>query len=73
MALSKPKDNDAMRELTSAKTVKEDVALLMAPYINFEHFLVPAPLSICVLGTYLPITPCSHFLLGRKQFYNGCL
>ena len=55
MALSKPKENDVMRELTSAKTVKDDVALLMAPYINFEHFLIPAPLSICVLGTYLHI------------------
>ena len=62
MALSKPKDNDAMRELTSAKTVKEDVALLMAPYINFEHFLVPAPLSICVLGTYYLLHPAGRAL-----------
>ena len=42
-----------MREMTSAKAIKEDVALLMAPYINFEQFLVPSPMTICVLGRLL--------------------
>ena len=50
MALSKRGDDDVIREMTSAKSVKEDAALLLAPYMNFEEFLVPAPISICVLG-----------------------
>ena len=57
MALRKPKEDDVMqknmREMTSAKAIKEDVALLMAPYINFEQFLVPSPMTICVLGRLL--------------------
>ena len=40
----------AMQELTSGKAIREDVALLMAPHANFEQFLTPAPLSICILG-----------------------
>ena len=50
MALSKQGNDDVIREMTSAKSVKEDAALLLAPYMNFEEFLVPAPISICILG-----------------------
>ena len=50
MALSKQGDDHVIREMTSAKSVKEDAALLLAPYMNYEEFLVPAPISICVLG-----------------------
>ena len=53
MALSKQGDDDVIREMTSAKSVKEDAALLLAPYMNFEEFLVPAPISICVLGEFV--------------------
>ena len=56
MALSRKRGSDDvqknMRELTSAQNIKDDVMLLMAPYINFEQFLVPAPTSICILGKY---------------------
>ena len=39
-----------MRELISPASVKEDAEFLMAPYLNFESFLAPAPMSISVLG-----------------------
>ena len=53
MALSKQGNEDALRQLTSAKSVKEDAELLMAPYLNYESFLTPAPMSICVLGRFV--------------------
>ena len=39
-----------MCELISPTSIKEDAEFLMAPYLNFESFLAPAPMSICVLG-----------------------
>ena len=61
MALSKQGNEDALRQLTSAKSVKEDAELLMAPYLNYESFLIPAPISICVLGRFVPT--CRIFTL----------
>ena len=58
MALSKKRNDDDddddvqknLRELTSAKSIKEDAALLVKSYIDVGQLLVPAPASICVLG-----------------------
>ncbi len=58
----------AMQELTSGKAIREDVALLMAPHANFEQFLTPAPLSICILGKVQnrPILYFWHFIKSNK-------
>ena len=50
MAVRNRGDQELMRELISPASVKEDAEFLMAPYLNFESFLAPAPMSISVLG-----------------------
>ena len=54
MAFSEKRDSDDVQKrmcgLMSGKNIKDDIMLLMDPYINFEEFLVPAATSVCILG-----------------------
>ena len=53
MSVSKQGNEDALRQLTSAKSVKEDAELFMAQDLNYQNFLTHAPMSICVLGRFV--------------------
>ena len=42
-----------MQSLTKSSDVREDIALVMAPHANWEEYLMPAPISIAILGKLL--------------------
>ena len=71
MALSKQGDDDVIKEMTSAKSVKEDAAFLLAPYMSFEEFLVPAPISICVLGEVVYFRVSVRFCLDTGLLFES--
>ncbi|XP_078530755.1 uncharacterized protein LOC144817800 [Lissotriton helveticus] len=51
--------NDAIRSITKAEDVRQDIAQKMAPYANWEEFLMPAPISIAILGELAAISSAS--------------
>ncbi|XP_078533310.1 uncharacterized protein LOC144819215 [Lissotriton helveticus] len=48
--------NDAVRSVTKAEDVRLETELMMKPYANWEEFLVPAPVSIAILGELAAIS-----------------
>ncbi|XP_078533309.1 uncharacterized protein LOC144819212 [Lissotriton helveticus] len=48
--------NDAVRSVTKAEDIRRDTELMMKPYASWEEFLVPAPLSIAILGELAAIS-----------------
>ena len=59
-----------IQSLTKSTDIREDMAIVMAPHSNWEEYLMPAPISIAIIGkaTFLSkfifITQFS-FLLGK--------
>ncbi len=39
-----------MQQLESSANMREDMAMVMAPHANWEEFIMPAPLSVAILG-----------------------
>ncbi len=50
-----------MQSLTRSADVREDMALVMAPHSNWEEYLMPAPLSIALLGKYKVQGPATNW------------
>ncbi|XP_078530756.1 uncharacterized protein LOC144817802 [Lissotriton helveticus] len=51
--------DDAFRSVSKAQDVRQDTAHKMAPYANWEEFLMPAPISIAILGELAAISSAS--------------
>ena len=39
-----------LRSLTKSSDIREDMAIVMAPHSNWEEYLMPAPISIAIIG-----------------------
>ncbi|KAJ1212922.1 hypothetical protein NDU88_000565 [Pleurodeles waltl] len=48
--------NDAFRSVTKAEKVRQQTEITMKPYANWEEFLMPAPISIAILGELAAIS-----------------
>ncbi|KAJ1212918.1 hypothetical protein NDU88_000561 [Pleurodeles waltl] len=48
--------NNAVRSVTKAQDVRLEAELMMKSYTNWEEFLVPAPISIAILGELAAIS-----------------
>ncbi|XP_067662227.1 uncharacterized protein [Haliotis asinina] len=46
----------AEKDLMGPKDVKEDMALILGPHMNWQEMLCPAPLSVCLLGQLVLVT-----------------
>nr|XP_008120160.1 PREDICTED: uncharacterized protein LOC103281111 [Anolis carolinensis] len=46
----------AVETLSKAKDLRQEAELVMKPYANWEEFLIPAPLSIAILGELIFIS-----------------
>ncbi|XP_072906495.1 uncharacterized protein [Hemitrygon akajei] len=57
--------NKAMRSITKASDVREDNALMLQPYSNWEQFLMPGPLSIAILGEIIFISAGEDFAIDK--------
>lgn len=61
----------AKRSLTTATKLRQDTQMIMQPYTNWEKHLVPAPLSITVLGELVFISSKDDFPINQKPPING--
>ena len=65
------KVNTAMRSVSKGEDLKEDMALLMAPNASWEHYLMPAPFSIAILGELMLISTNTDFALDKNPPKDG--
>ncbi|XP_013791764.1 uncharacterized protein LOC106475632 [Limulus polyphemus] len=63
--------NKQLRSVTTGKDIKEEMALVMTPHTNWEQYLVPAPLSIALLGDLMLITNDTDFSLENAKPEGG--
>lgn len=63
--------NQAKKGLAKGNDLKEDMAMVMAPYANWEEFLTPAPITICLLGELMLISTTRDFTLEKKPPKDG--
>ncbi|XP_078392646.1 uncharacterized protein LOC144676001 [Cetorhinus maximus] len=57
--------NSAFLKHTKAEEVRRDNMLIMQPYANWEEFLMPAPMSIAILGELIIISSVSDFPVNK--------
>ena len=70
MAQNKKQDVDkAIASINTGVEKKEEMRLMMAPYANWDSFLLPTPLSITLLGQLILISSDADFSLQNKKEY----
>ncbi|XP_048449717.1 uncharacterized protein LOC109925802 [Rhincodon typus] len=57
--------NSAFLKLSKAEEVKRDNLLMMQPYANWEEFLMPAPMSVAILGELIIISSTTDFPVNK--------
>ncbi|XP_057293203.1 uncharacterized protein LOC130621863 [Hydractinia symbiolongicarpus] len=58
---------DVKRKLTKGANLREDAALMMEPYNNWEEKIMPAPYTIALLGQLVIISGTVDFKLKEPQ------
>ncbi|XP_057292484.1 uncharacterized protein LOC130621183 [Hydractinia symbiolongicarpus] len=58
---------DAQKKMTRGADVREDAALMMEPYNNWEEKIMPAPYTIALLGQLVIISGTVDFKLKEPQ------
>lgn len=61
----------AKKSLTTAAKLRQDTQMIMQPYANWEEHLVPAPLTITVLGELVFISSKDDFSINRNPPKDG--
>ncbi|KAL7871040.1 hypothetical protein SRHO_G00085370 [Serrasalmus rhombeus] len=70
-AMAMSRLNQARRSITKAKYFRDDIAILMQPYANWEKYLTPAPLSIALLGQLIRISAVDDFSINKNPPKDG--
>ncbi|XP_032882291.1 uncharacterized protein LOC116976508 [Amblyraja radiata] len=61
----------AVRSVTKASDVREDNALFLQPYSNWEQFLMPGPLSVAILGEIIFLSAGQDFAIDKGMPKEG--
>ncbi|XP_023655913.2 uncharacterized protein [Paramormyrops kingsleyae] len=61
----------ATKSISKAQDFRDDTQLIMQPYANWEEYLVPAPVSIAILGELVFISSNVDFSIGQKPPTGG--
>ena len=67
MASSIQKIDKAIASINKGSDKKEEMKIMMAPYASWDQFLVPAPMSIALLGQLILVSAESDFSLQDKK------
>ncbi|XP_056331108.1 uncharacterized protein LOC130243083 [Danio aesculapii] len=59
------------QSLTTAKDMREQIEILMQPYVNWGKYLTPAPLSIAILGELVFISSLTDFSINKNPPKEG--
>ena len=65
------KFDTAVAQVTRGSDRKEEMMMVVAPYANWGEFIVPAPLSIALLGELILISGGTDFSLEKKPPKDG--
>ena len=65
------KVDKAFASVTRGNDKKEDTMMMVAPYANWGEFIVPAPLSIAILGELILISGQADFSLDKNPPKDG--
>ncbi|KAI4879986.1 hypothetical protein NFI96_008100 [Prochilodus magdalenae] len=63
--------DQANRSITKGKDFRDDIATLMQPYVNWEQYLTPAPVSIALLGELVRISAGDDFSINKNPPKDG--
>ena len=69
--LSVKQVDEALSKVNGSADMKEEMVMTIAPYANWGEFLVPAPLSIALLGQLILISAEADFSLEKKPPKEG--
>ncbi|CAN0417591.1 unnamed protein product [Lampetra fluviatilis] len=61
----------AMLSITKAADLREDLAMMMQPYTNWEEFFIPAPMTIALLGQLLVVSTGNDFPIDQNMPKDG--
>ncbi|XP_032882289.1 uncharacterized protein LOC116976506 [Amblyraja radiata] len=61
----------AVRSVTKASDIREDNALFLQPYSNWEQFLMPGPLSVAILGEIIFLSAGEDFAIDKGMPKEG--
>jgi hypothetical protein len=61
----------ATRNVSKASDARNDTKMLMQPYANWEEFLMPAPISIAILGELVFISSGTDFSINKNAPKDG--
>ncbi|KAK2903271.1 hypothetical protein Q8A67_007984 [Cirrhinus molitorella] len=59
------------QSLTTAEDMRNQTKLMMQPYVNWEEYLTPAPLSIAILGELVFISSATDFSINKNSPKHG--
>ncbi|XP_042189684.1 uncharacterized protein LOC121848591 [Callorhinchus milii] len=63
--------NNTLRKISKADNVRQDTALMMKPYSNWEEFLMPAPIAVSILGELIFISAKDDFPIDQNMPKDG--
>nr|XP_023696335.1 uncharacterized protein LOC111858638 [Paramormyrops kingsleyae] len=61
----------ATKSISKAEDYRDDIKLIMQPYANWEEYLVPAPVSIAILGELVCISSNVDFSINKNPPKDG--
>ncbi|XP_076866645.1 uncharacterized protein LOC143517747 [Brachyhypopomus gauderio] len=59
------------QSLTTAEEMRNQTKLIMQPYVNWEEYLTPAPLSIAIMGELVFISSQTDFSINKNPPKDG--
>lgn len=63
--------NATLQKLTNSANQRKEMELLMAPYADWDQFLIPAPLTVALLGQLILVSTGTEFSLADTPPKNG--
>ena len=63
--------NKAKDSLSKGENIREEMTLVVSPHANWENFLSPAPMCICLLGELMVISTTADFTLENTPPRDG--
>ena len=63
--------NRARNALSKGEDLREEMALIVSPHTNWEDFLSPAPMCICLLGELMAMSTTADFTLENTPPRDG--
>ena len=65
------KINSAMDSVSKGENLREEMMLITGPHINWEDFIAPAPMCVCLLGKLMALSAKADFTLANSPPKDG--